>query len=324
MAATVSEIRSAVQDLWSFFVPPIGRILVALLILVLIGGGGLLSEASLRVSAWLDQVDRAALMEALDNFSLKPLVPVIGLFVFGFLIFAVDRLLKLLPSAMPVSFVRSDSALYGLHRRLGAIWRFAPDAEDISQVFSVLEHQLAAERLKEGKVALSNVDYWTESDDQCFRQQEFVKFLMVWILVASVIVALLDRNSLRVLVILGLEAVCVTVLSWNFLRTAEIQDQIASAKIDAFEAIALNQGRKPLSPSDERWLEIQPHLDSAEQEAENGWWWVSLFSFRWAKMARYRRRKRLVTSGLKKMFGKLTPDTSAAPDVKRASRDRHR
>jgi hypothetical protein len=324
MAATVSEIRSAVQDLWSFFVPPIGRIMVALLILVLIGGSGLLSEVFLGISALLNQVDQAALMMVLEKFSLTPLVPVIGLFIFGFIIFAVDRLLKLLPSAIPVSFVQSDSALYGLHRKLGEIWRFAPEAENISQVFSILEHQLAAERLKDEKAALSNVDSWMESSDRCFRQQEFVRFLIVWIFVASIIVALVGRDSLRVSVVIGLQILCVAVLLWTFLRTAEIHDQIASAKIDAFAAIALNQGRKPLDPSDERWLEIQPYLDSAEKEAKKGWWWVSLFSFRWLKMARYRRRRRLAAGLVKKMFGKSTPNPSATPDVNRASRGRHR
>jgi hypothetical protein len=324
MAATVSEVRSVVQDLWSFFVPPIGRILVALFILLLIGGGGLLSRVSLWASALLNQVDQRALMAALEKFSLTPLVPLLGLFLFGFIIFAMDRLLKLLPGAIPVSFVQSTSALYGLHRRLGQIWRFAPEAENISQVFSILEHQLAAERLKEGAPALRNVDNWAKNNDRCFRQQEFVRFLIVWIFVASIIVALFSRDSLRVSVVLGAQIICVAVLLWTFLRAAEIQDQIASAKIDAFAAIALNQGRKPLEPSDKRWLEIQAHLNSAEEEARKGWWWVSLFSFRWAKMARYRRRRRLVESLVKKVSGKSTPNTSATPDVNRASRGRRR
>src|SRR3954462_697122 len=207
--AAISEIRSIVQDLWAFFVPPIGRILVALLSLALIDGGGLLRKASDSANKLLDQVDKDALMSALTKFSLTSRVPVVGLFLFGFLVFGIDRFLQLLPNLIPVRFTYSAPDLYRLHGRLGAIWRQTPEAENAAQVLSILEQRLAAERLSGNKAALSNVDSWIDTYARYHNQQRFVRFLIAWTLIASVMVRALEGEGvLRMIAVVGILVLC--------------------------------------------------------------------------------------------------------------------
>jgi hypothetical protein len=273
----VGNITKAIQDAWTFFVPPMFHLLLTAAVYVWLGGGPQITTAMGRLKVDLPYSHVQTFFNLLDQLKLTSLVPIVALVLLAGLAFAFDQLVMGVGALLPIGMAYSYSRLLASNPGIGAIWFRLPAITDLNEFKQAMDVQIAKARSEGQDNALENIDYWTRSREAQLRQFTFAKFLAVWTLCCRLV--LIPHGSVHGLRAILALLVCVGWAWLSLVRSAYAASQIAYAEVTFVAANLTSVGVPELPADDPRRAEIKKLID--DQVGSSLWWWVGFSPFSW-------------------------------------------
>jgi hypothetical protein len=192
----MNNITSTVKELWDFLVPALLKMAIAIGLFAWLARPvfqGLLSRMRNAVVRVRGDAETDPLVKSLG---LEKLIPVVGLFMIVFVVYAGNEIILGIGWRLPIDIVTTQPASLLHHtpeERLLLLWSRHPDAE-FWDLPAALESDLYTLTLTHSKEVLSNVENWEKTSAAVRRWFYTAKFLIALSIVLCIIQIRLKLN----------------------------------------------------------------------------------------------------------------------------------
>lgn len=272
-----SDITQAIQDFWSFIVPPV--LLVSAMAFLCWWIAADASKSLLRKIPY----QRVALpneetRKQLKAFGVTKIAPLLLLILILFSLYTVNNIARAVGRIVPGEIVfRSDLLfLHADKMGLARIWATSPiHAYDFGLLVTEISDQLAALP----KESRENVDHWSKEMGSHADLFVVVKFLFLWA-TGLAIVQLRERGRFRVISRLALTYIALGILgSWYLVQEVNAIEQLGYADMQAAEVKMLSaQREKPDQDSIQKYYDELSKQEAWPRSHGETWWVVESYS----------------------------------------------
>lgn len=281
------NIPRMVSSTWEFFIPPISRLLITVIIFTFIFGSEPLSLAFSNFVFQLNVLKSEGILEILKDYQLLPLVPIIVLFFLAFFIHAFDRIVFGIANLFPLKLTYCiDDILLGLPAA-ESIWQKSPSVNSPRSILNVIDSTISQARIDGRSEVLEPIDSWQRNINVTSSQYSFMVFLLVFLFVClifsfkSSVLNINRLNFVKILIVFVFEIVFLVIFTAQNVFAIK-QHLYSKAHIaDALITLDISDNES----KEERYQEIQNALEIYRISVNRQKWWYFTVGFaNWTEM----------------------------------------